>query len=73
MGLKLKRYKTLVGLPSGEIMVVPQKAVGLLFNNGLLWKEAIYDGQHHVVHYVFEDTLIYDIYDTLGEIDQREW
>lgn len=68
-----KTYKTIVGLPSGETMVLPMGGINLLLQNGLLWKEAIFDGEHNVVYYVFSDSLMQEIEFTLGELDSEEW
>ena len=68
-----KTYKTIVGIPSGEALVLPIGGIKLLLKNGLLWKEAIFDGEHHVVYYVFSDSLLPDIEWLLGELDTDEW
>lgn len=73
MSYGTKKYKTIVGLPSGETMVLPPGGIRLLLYNGLLWKEAIFDGEHNVVYYVFSDSLMDRIVDVLAELDPDEW
>jgi len=68
-----KKYITIVGLPSGETMVLPIGGINILLDNGLLWKQAIFDGEHNVVYYVFSDSLMDRIIDTLGDLDANEW
>jgi len=68
-----KKYITIVGLPSGETMVLPMSVIRTLLQKGLLWKEAIFDGEHRVVYYVFSDSLMERIEDVLGDLDADEW
>lgn len=69
----MTKYKIIVGLPSGEVMNVPQKGINMLRSNGLVWKEVLFDGEANIVYYVYDDSLMDDVVDVLSDLSGSDW
>jgi len=65
-------YKIMIGLPSGEVITVSQKIIDILSSKGLLWREAIFDGDNFVVHHIYNDSTFDKIIKVLSDIPDSE-
>lgn len=69
----MKKYKDLIGIPSGEVLSLPISIIILLKEERLIRKDAIFNGDKNIVYYVFDDENLDKIIDFLSYVDDKLW